>query len=102
MSDWKQHHADESEKAIEHELAENAIQEFAKNMKLDLDGLPGYGLQKVCSAVAQVARAQALGFDPDLLRLSPEEASEELLRLAQAASEAGVPTWTIEAEGNRG
>ncbi len=42
--------------------------------------LPEYGIAKVANYAAQVARAQALGFDPDLLRLSDEEADEPARR----------------------
>lgn len=98
MSDWKEHHANEAEKALAHELVRGAMEEFAANMGFVLDGLPKYGLTKVAAYAAQVARAQALGFDPDLVRLSSEEANEQLLRVARRASERGVPVWVVEAE----
>lgn len=95
MGDWRQHHANEAEKACEHELVQNVLTEFARNMGFERDGLPEYGLTKIVATVAQVARAQALGFDPDLLRLSADEADAELLALARKAVECGKPTWVI-------
>jgi hypothetical protein len=104
IRDWKQHHADTAEKALEHPLAAGYRDEFVDNMRrnfgVDLgDGLPAAGLAKVCSAVAQVARAEALGFDPELLRLSPEEADRVLLQRAVIAARTGKPVWAIEAPG---
>jgi hypothetical protein len=95
MSNWKQHHANEAEKALRHPLVQSVMEEFAGNMGFRLEGLPAYGMAKVASAAAQVARAQALGFDPVLLRLSSSEADEEVLRLARIAAERGVPVWTL-------
>jgi hypothetical protein len=96
MSDWKQHHANEAEKALDNEMVRNAMQEFARNMGFQLDGLPAYGLAKVAHYAASVARAQALGFDPDLLRLSAGEATERQLALAEEAALSGKPVWVIE------
>lgn len=100
MSDWKQHHADEAEKALREGLVLRAVDEFVDNMKsnygVDLsEGLPSYGLTKVMSYVAQAARAQTLGFNPELLRLSEDEADEAMLRLAQIAAESGKPVYLI-------
>ena len=67
MNDWKQAHADAADEAVDHQLVQDAMAEFARNMGFDLDGLPAYGLHKVAAYAAQVARAQALGFDPELL-----------------------------------
>lgn len=102
-TDWKQHHANEAEKAFDQPLVKEVIEEFVGNMKsnyaVDLsDGLPHYGLMKVAMYVASVARAEALGFDPNLLRLSPTEATEAQLRLAQMAAELGKPVWVLELE----
>lgn len=93
--DWKRHHANESEKVLEVEVVARVMQEFADNMGFDLNGLPGYGLCKIVSYAAQVARAQALGFDPALLLMDEGEANEQLLAVARAAVAAGKPTWTI-------
>lgn len=96
MSDWKQHHADEASRVLHHELVKSAMQEFAANMGFDLDGLPAYGLAKIATHAAQVARAQALGFDPDLLRLDPDEANSQMIRMAADAIYRGVPTYVID------
>jgi len=96
MSDWKQHHADEAEKALDNEMVQNVLTEFAGNMGFERDGLPEFGLMKIVSYVAQVARAEALGFDPYLLRMTDEEADEQGLKLAKIAAEAGKPVWVIE------
>lgn len=58
--------------------------------------LKGYGLHKVAMYAAQVARAQALGFDPDLLRATPEEANSALLERAAHLVFEGVPTFVID------
>lgn len=67
-------------------------------MGFKLEGLPGYGMRKVAMYAAQVARAQALGFDPALLSMTDEEATEAQLALARAAVEAGKPVWVIESD----
>ena len=67
-SAWKLDHANEAERVLEHELVKDVMEEFAGNMKFSLSGLPAYGLAKVVCYAAQVARAQALGIDPDELR----------------------------------
>lgn len=95
MSNWKQHHANEAEKVRENEMIQDVLTEFAGNMGFKREGLPEYGLCKIVSYVAQVARAEALGFDPALLRMSAEECDESMLRLAQMAVEAGKPVWTF-------
>lgn len=97
MADWKQHHADESEKVFENESVQTVMQEFADNMGFKLKGLLKYGLMKVISYTAQVARAQALGFDPELLRMTPDEANEQMLEKARIAVESGKPVWVMEA-----
>lgn len=97
MTDWKRHHANESEKALEHDLVSYAMDELAGNLGVKGEALPEYGIRKVASHAAQVARAQALGFDPELLRLSNDEADEQVLKLARMAAEAGKPVWLIEA-----
>jgi hypothetical protein len=90
---WKDHHANESGKALDHDLVREVMDEYAKNMGFELEGLPRYGLMKVAMYAAQAARAQALGFDPDLLRMSDGEADEQMLQLAEAAALAGKPVW---------
>lgn len=92
---WKHRHANESEKAVAHRLVQEVIAEFADNMGFALEGLPRYGMHKVALYAAQVARAQALGFDPELLTLTDEEGLEAQLRLAEMAVEQGVPTTIV-------
>lgn len=92
---WKDVHANAANKALEHELVRYVMDEFADNMGFELTGLPRYGLMKVASYAAQVARAQALGFDPNLLRLSDDEAEAAGLELARQAVAKGIPTWVI-------
>lgn len=100
---WRQKHANEAEKALKHELVEDVMKEFAENLQRNPDvareGWDSaqfrYGMMKIGAYVAQVARAEALGFDPELLRPSSEEADEQMLRKAQMAVEAGKPVWVI-------
>lgn len=96
--DWKNAHANASGPAMEHPLVVRAMEEFAGNMGFDFEGLPRYGLMKIAMYAAQVARAQALGFDPDLLRLSDEESETQQLALARAAVALGKPTWVIRSD----
>lgn len=99
MTDWKNKHANDSLKALEHEIVRDVEREYIDNMRgygVDLGkGLPSYGLHKVMLYVAQVARAQALGFDPDLLHATPAEATEAQLELARQMVEAGMPVTVI-------
>lgn len=95
--DWKNHHANESGKAWTHPMVERVMQEYADNMGFDAKvGLPAYGMMKVAMYAAQVARAQALGFDPELLRLSSDEANSAQLDLAAEAVMRGVPVFMVE------
>jgi hypothetical protein len=96
MSDWKQQHANDAEKALDYDLVKDVIAEQMGNLGTD-DKLVRYGLTKIAMYSASVARAQALGFDPDLLRLSAEEANDEQLKLAIAAVKSGKPVWVIDA-----
>jgi hypothetical protein len=91
----KQQFANEAEKALDHEAVQHAIQEFADNMGFVLEGLPAYGLNKVAHYAAMVARAQALGIDPDELRYTPEEANGALMEKAAQMVYAGVPTKVV-------
>jgi hypothetical protein len=95
VSDWRQHHADESEHALVHLLVMVAIDELHTNLGTGSNALVDYGIHKVAAIAAQVARAQALGFDPDLLRLSADDADAEVLRIARMAAESGKPVWLI-------
>ena len=95
-ADWKNTHANESAKAVEHPLVQQAMTEFADNKGFALTGLPAYGLSKVALYAAQVARAQCLGFDPELLRMTADEATSAQLALAADLVSRGVPTFLIE------
>jgi len=99
-SDWKQDFANDAEKAFDHPIVKETLDEFIDNMRhnrgVDLSkGLPSVGLNKVKMAVALVARAQALGIDPDLLRLSNDEASAEIIAMAKRVHEKGVPVFVV-------
>jgi hypothetical protein len=94
-TNWRTHHAEASACAINHELVEFVRQELADNLGVRGQALPEYGIAKVAQYAAQVARAQALGFDPDLLRMSDEECDAAMLRLAQEAVAAGQPVWVL-------
>ena len=98
MKDWKQAHADEADKAVAHEIVQGVIDEQMGNLGSG-SALIRYGLTKVAVYAAQVARAQALGFDPSLLRLSAEEADAAMLALARASVASGKPTWLIDGKG---
>lgn len=97
--DWKQAHADEAEKALATPLVQGVIQEQLANLGREDDSLARYGLMKVATYAAQVARAQALGFDPELLRLNADEADAAMLAKARMAVAAGKPVWLIDDEG---
>jgi hypothetical protein len=95
VSDWKKVHANAAEAALRHDLVKGVMAELASNLGVAGQPLPEYGIAKVASYAAQVARAQALGFDPNLLRLSDAEADADLLAIARKAVETGSPTWVI-------
>jgi len=99
VSDWKQQHADAADAVFDAAMVRDVMEEFAANMGFQLDGLPGYGLHKVVSYAAQVARAQALGFDPELLRLSDDEADAATLAVARAMVAAGKPVLRLDESG---
>lgn len=93
--DWKQLHANEAEKALTHPLVLNVIEEFMDNVGLANKGLPAYGIRKVAFYAATVARAQTLGFDPDLLRYSAEEGNQAQLELAERLVRQNVPVTIV-------
>ena len=95
MTDWKDAHANECSKAVDHELVEGVIAEFMDNINVPDEGLPAYGIRKVAMYAAQVARAQALGFDPELLRSNRAESTEAQIELARMATESGIPVQWI-------
>lgn len=102
MSNWKQQHANESDKAWGHPIVEDVIVEQMGNIarcgpfKED-DAMLRMGLSKIAMYAAQVARAQALGFDPELLRMSAGEADTAILELAERAVRTGKPVVFITA-----
>ena len=95
MSDWKQAHANAADRTIEHPLMRAVMAELRANLGVSDNSLPAYGIAKVAHYAAQVARAQALGFDPDLLRMSADEAHSEQLRLAAEATVLGIPVHML-------
>jgi hypothetical protein len=106
VSDWKQDFANDAEKALDHAIVKETVDEYVDNMKhnygVDLSkGLPYVGLSKVRMAVALVARAQALGMDPDLLRLSNDEANADIIAMARRFHEAGKPVFIVEVDEKR-
>lgn len=98
-SDWKNEHANQASASIKHELVEGVIEEFMDNIGVADKGLPAYGIRKVAHYAAMVARADALGFDPNLLRMSNEEATSHQLDLAARAVLAGVPVHMLDLDG---
>ncbi len=96
MSDWKQEITDNATKAVEHDLVQSVCRELADNLGVPFDGLPRYGIEKVAIYAASVAVTQTLGIDPDLLRLTPEEANSALLQQAAEAVAAGIPTFMVD------
>lgn len=95
-SEEKRAFANEAERVLDHPLVREVMQEFALNMGFTLDGFPRYGLSKVAKYAATVARAQALGIDPDALRCTPSEANAEILRKAEIVAAAGKPVIVVE------
>jgi hypothetical protein len=96
--DWKQKHADDALKAVRHPLVTDVIEEQLFNLNRKDDPLVKYGLTKIALYAATVARAQALGFDPDLLRLSPDEANQETIKRAERIILAGGDVKIIDSE----
>lgn len=96
MSEWKQAHADAADLTVAHPIVERVMAELRSNLGMSGDGLPAYGIAKVAHYAAQVARAQALGFDPDLLRMTAEDATSEQLRLAANAALLGIPVHMLD------
>lgn len=98
MTDWKNDHANAASASIKHELVEGVIEEFMDNIGLADTGLPAYGIRKVAHYAAMVARADALGFDPNLLKMTNSEATSHQLELAARAVALGIPTHLIEGD----
>ena len=103
MTDWKQKHANESDKTLAHEIVRGVIDELMGNLSMfgikNDDALVRLGLNKVAMYAAQVSRAQALGFDPNTLRMTPDEANEALIRQAERIVLSGGDVIVIENPG---
>lgn len=85
---------------IAHELVVDVMAELRGNLGVADQGLPAYGISKVAHYTAMVAIAQTLGIDPDLLRLTNEQANSELLRIAAEAVALGIPVMQIDLRGD--
>ena len=79
-SQEKQDHADMSELAIDHPFVVDAVDLVMRNIGTN-DNLVRFGLFKIASVAAQVARAQALGIDPEELRMTDVEYRNHLKTL---------------------
>ena len=98
----KQRFADDAERAVLHELTQESIDELLRNLGADRESLPYYGILKVCNVAAQIARAHALGIDPETLRMTDEEATAAMVALARSFAASGKPVIVIEhAKGDR-
>ena len=108
--DWKRKHANDAEKALDHEIVKRALEEFEDNLRHNPavaakafdSALFRYGFRKCLSYAVSVARAEALGVEPEALRMSPEEVTERQMELAKMAVEAGKPVWVVGADYGRG
>jgi Rad3-related DNA helicase len=96
VSNWKQEFANKASKALSHELSERVIDELLLNLNADRGSLQHYGILKTADTIAQVARAQALDIDPNTLKLSPEEAHDELVRVVERFEDTGKPVLIVE------
>jgi hypothetical protein len=97
---WKQDHANASEHAFRHPLVESVIEEYLDNLYHNFavprgDAFVRYGLKKCMGTMAQVARAEALNIDPDLLRVDADAISDHMLAIIEAAESAGKPIFVI-------
>jgi hypothetical protein len=99
VEEWKAKLAEDAGKAIRHDLVVDVVDEQIDNISQFGNApvnLLRYGLMKIALYAAQVARAQALGIDPELLRMSAGEANSEALRMAAEAVAQGIPTFLVE------
>ena len=95
----KQALANEAEKALDHPLVKDAIEEALFNHKGKEGDLLWYSFAKVAMYTASVARAQALGIDPDELRMTHEEVTSSMLRTARSFVEKGKPVLRVDEDG---
>lgn len=98
-SDIRREIADQAEKAWDTELVQEVLTEFAGNMGFERKGLPEYGLMKMVNCVASVAHAQARDLDPEVLRMSADEAEVHLMKRARAMVAQGKPVLKIDDTG---
>ena len=96
-SDERQAFANQAERALTHDLVKNVIEEAILNH--GEKPLLRYSLMKVAMYTATVARAQALGIDPDELRNTPDEAEAQGLARARAFVAAGKPAFRFDESG---
>lgn len=89
--DWKRTFANDAWAMSEHELVDEVIEELCLNLGQEHKGLVAYGFAKVRQYIATVTLARARGLDPDLLRMTDEEADEVMRGLIAAAMEANLP-----------
>lgn len=97
---WKQEHANKANDAFKHELVIGVVDEYLDNLSHNFgvpkdDAFARYGLKKCMSYAAQVARAQALNIDPDLLRMDSAEIDDAQLRLIEIAQQEGKPVIVV-------
>lgn len=93
--------ANEAEKAVEHHLVHECINELMLNLQ-STSGLVRFGIVKVAQYAATVARAQALGIDPESLRMTREEATESAMGLARSFADNGKPVIVVAVGGGEG
>lgn len=92
---WRDQLVHDADQALTHKLVVDVMAELRENLGVADSGLPAYGIMKVAHYAAVVARAQALGIDPELLRTTDAEARSHQLRLAAEAAFKGVPVYLI-------
>lgn len=93
--DEKRQMAEAASEACGHPIVAETIVEYAANMGIT-GGLPLYGLHKVAAVAAQVARAEALGIDPNDLLLDAEERAAAALAFTEQAVAQGVPVIAVD------
>lgn len=91
----RQAFANEAEKALDHPLVASVIDELLSNLGVSRESDEFYGIAKVAMYVATVARAQALGIDPDELRMTADEADVALREHAEHLAALGVPVSVV-------
>lgn len=100
-ADWKQQFAEDAEQAILHDITQQTIDELLTNLGVTRESLVHYGILKVCNVAAQIARAHALGIDPETLIMTPDEAADVMARWGGGfgtSSTAVVMMWNTETD----